>query len=978
MSGNEESALVLTIQTVLSGKGQDTLGNRNALALAEQLLAFASATVTIANSAVRVEGYDADGDRLISYELEGAAGSWRQGRFVDHRTGTVHVLRVPIRKVAPASWVLPQENAQELRIYLNNGTQLRASIPLDLRLSMPEARTFWGDLFWLQPESDDAVYWEQLASFGLPQQVRLEAAETGATLVEIAITEAKRGAPGVFDVEGYRVVGLTPLRGEVANEVPELGVGTYAIGAGSGEHIGWIIAPSIIKEVQQLANEIAKACGEFDQHDSQGGLIIDWYDRAAKKLGTGKLNAFTRVRELLKSAIALHILPSTINKGEIPPEMDDMYGQWLKNIFADKKVAANQRLCTFLNGLEQPPPEFGGTQPTAADHKKYRQKILLELVDDVLQKRFASPVIDRPKPYNYSCWAFDFDARGFKMKLQPGSNVLKALTVTAQGLRLDVTIERVTVDFEYETQPSGSAGNVALCVFTFGAANIVEIQFGDATVVAKDVLLSLDLVPTQAGKQIKLEAKLGSSSHANLTHNFHGSNIFTLGMTEVLSAISSLADAFEGDLLDEVGESVEDFVADLDLSFPDLFNFQDAPAPLLDTAVVASNPGKAQLIGARLTLPADRAPSPLPTLALPTCTGDFAITLATDYLNGVAAYRLSYFKKKAKALHFDWQQHLSGESLPDVTLPEGYKPPVEGGKYPTDYEHTNEEWTVGTPVLNLATLSALPGLSEAIGTIHIPITYRLTRTHHAWGGVVHAPDVAPEWWWMGLKGPIGPGPMEPGGPIIDLDRIMTARYGMYRQADGQIISPGPPGLTEGTAPRINPSPGWHAVDVGGIIVEWYPYAVATDEHINVQLEATLPAHLNMAEQLSFLPKLDLTYGTLQVTLKKASYSGSFPGLQNQAGLFPQIVQNYLQPFAALHPFEKTFQHPPPLTGFLGVNLLWLLCNEVYESFTTNETPVKLVFTVDTMLNVADSQKLNIERDGERLKVTFRFLEQLAG
>jgi hypothetical protein len=384
--------------------------------------------------------------------------------------------------------------------------------------------------------------------------------------------------------------------------------------------------------------------------------------------------------------------------------------------------------------------------------------------------------------------------------------------------------------------------------------------------------------------------------------------------------------------------------------------------------VVIPNPGKAQLIGACLTLPGDRAPAPLPALTMPTCDGDFSITLATDYLNGVGAYRLASFKKTAKALHFDWKQFLSGESLPDVTLPGGYNPPPKDGKYPCDYEANKEEWTIGAPVFKPATLAALPGLSDAIGTIHIPITYRLTRTHYAWGGIVRSPDVAPEWWWMGLKGPLGPGPVSRGDLLIDLDNILTARYGMYRQADGQIISQAPPHLMKGTAPHINPSPGWHAVDFGGVIVEWYPYAVSTDEHINVQLEAMLPAHLNLIPlDYSFLPALDLTYGTLQVTPKKAIYSASFPGLQNQVGLFAQLVQTYLQPFVALHAFQETFDHP-------YVNAWWL-CGD-YDSFGPNETPVTLIFTVDTMKNEADWQKLNIERDGDRLKVTFRFLENL--
>ena len=284
-------------------------------------------------------------------------------------------------------------------------------------------------------------------------------------------------------------------------------------------------------------------------------------------------------------------------------------------------------------------------------------------------------------------------------------------------------------------------------------------------------------------------------------------------------------------------------------------------------------------------------------------------------------------------------------------------------------------------VLGPGSMPALPGRTDAIGTISIPITYRLTLTHYTWYGTVRPPQVAPEWWWMGLKGPpewwrwmdlkgpIGPGPLDSGGPVIDLDHIMTARYGMYRQADGQIISAAPPGLTDGAAPQINPSPRWHAVDVGGVIVEWFPSAVATDEHINVQLEATLPAHLNLTQSLSFLPTLDLTYGTLQVTLSKASYSTSFPDLQSKPDLFPKLVQPYLQPFANLHTFQETFYHP--YANF------WLLCNDAYLPWAPNETPVLLVFTVDTMLSASDSQKLHIERDGARLKVTFRFLEGLA-
>lgn len=987
MLTDKESSVVLTLHTALTDTGQSILGNREALTLTDQLLAFASATVTICDSAVRVESYDAAGERLISYELEEAVGAWRHGRYVEHKAGVVSALRVPAHKVAPASWLLPQEEAQELCFYLGNGTLLRGGIPLDFRVNMPEVRTFWSDLFWLQPEDNSADYWERLANFGLPQQVSLEDLTTGAVLVEIVITAVARRAPGVLDLEGCRVADPASLRGVVANEPPAPGAKTQAFETGSGEHIGWIITPGIIEEIQQQINEIGKACGEFDQHDiKEGGLIIDWYDRASNELGANQLNAFTRVREVLKSVIAMYILPSEVNKGEIPPEMKDDYGQWLKNIFADKKVPANQRWCTFLNGLKQSPPEFYGKQPTDKDHHDHREKILHKLVYDTLQQRYAKPINDRPEPYSYSCWAFDFDARNFKVKLRPGSQLIKALDVTAKGLRLEIAIDRITADFEYETQPSGSAGNVALCLLTFGGTNIAEIQFGDATIVAEDVLLSLDLIPTQVDKQIKLEAKLGDNSHAKLIHHFRGSNIFTLGMAEVLSLIFSLMNKYEEDLLDDLAGYVEDFIADLDLSFPALFNFEDAPAPVLETAVVVSNPGKAQLMGAQLRLPADRAPTPLPALTMPACKGDFAITLANDYLNGVLAHRLFRFKQTAKVPYFDWKQYVKGASLPDVALPKSYKPPAEGGKYPTDYEADAEEWTFGTPIFKPAPLAALPDKGDAIGTIQIPITYRLTRTHYAWGGAVRVPVVAPDWWRKGLKEPLGPEPVSRGDLLIDLDNIMTARYGSYRQADGQVVSLAPAGLAKGVEPNINPSPGWHAVDVGGVIIEWFPYAVATDEHINVQMEATLPAHLNLAElSPSFLPALDLTYGALQIALKKASYSASFPGLENQPELFLLLAESYLQPFAALHTFQKNFQHS-------YWNLAWLLCGSsyspflpqkvnptgIYLPFVLKETPVNLLFTVNTMLDEADPTKLHIEQDGTRLKVTFRFLEQFAG
>ena len=404
-------------------------------------------------------------------------------------------------------------------------------------------------------------------------------------------------------------------------------------------------------------------------------------------------------------------------------------------MFANPAIAPDQRWCAFLSGLKKPAPEFGGPLPTPAQHHDYRQAILQEIVNDVLEKRYAAPAVPKLLPYHWGCWALDFNAHSFRMKLRPGNAVIKGFTITGEGLRLELALDQVTVDCEYSTTPSDSDGNVALCILSFGAANIVELQWGDGTVVARDVCLPLEFVPKRDGGQIKLEAKLGQTFHADLDYFFSTNNMWALGPSLLVSLCLTLSDAFEGTLLEFAAGEVKKFIDPLGLTFPALFHFEDAPPPELDEAVMATNPGVAQLLGARVFLPEERAPVPLPPLVAPASTADFAITLAIDYLNGVLAHRLSQFNEAVPPIVFDWKKYLSGADLPPVKPPEGYEP-FNKLAYPGDYEETSEEWAIGSPVFSPGKAVGRPGVKDAIGSVtdsrHIPVDaypFRLGRGH---------------------------------------------------------------------------------------------------------------------------------------------------------------------------------------------------------------------------------------------------------
>ncbi|MEW6745323.1 MAG: hypothetical protein AB1486_21435 [Planctomycetota bacterium] len=978
-----EGALLLSLQTTLTPAARDLLRDPSVLQNLNQLLSFQSARISITDQETRVESFTRTGEGVYTISLRNnfapsdrparVGDGRRTGILLDHSRKTSRPLHVPQPRTAVPAWILAGSEPSERALCLANGCVLRAEGGGTLKLRPQEARALWGEVLWIQEPGDRAApFWAELAQWGVPDRIRLVSAASEVELVRLDITEARRGAPlRPLDLGAYPrdEAASRPLEGIVTTS-PDVGGGTgpgssilYSGSVAAGEHIGWLISPKLTSELQQLLNTVAGSISKFDQIDSSdGSLIIDWYKKAEQALGTGSKNAFTVTREFLKTLIAMHVIPNELEQGQIPSELKTPFGQWLQSIINDKKVSASQRWSTFLQALKKESGEFGGKAPTPQEHEQYRNQVLLELVDKVLMNRYAVFKVPKPKPYTYSCWAFEFTAYNFKMKLVPAFQAFKSFKVTQTGMRLDLAIDRVEVELEYEVEPSGSTENVALCIFTFGAANLVEIDYGDGDVTVKQIVLSLDITPKVVGNHIEFEVALGDASHATAEYALYGSNIFTFGKMEIISTIMTFANAFEDDLLDAVGDELDGVVNDVLPAFPAVFHFDDTPSTVMKSGVVAGNPDKALLVGATVDLPADRVPVPPPALATPSCAGDFAITLATDYLNGVLAWRLGQFAKKAGKPSIDWAKEGGVEGLPEVQLPSGYQPPGASSKFPKDFQDIDEVWEVTNPRLELAKLATPPGTDDAVGTIRMTVSYRLSKTEYAWRGSVRLPDYEVKPWWMDRWGP-SPWSWK-GGWYIDLDQYLTLRYGVYRQADGLVVSKAVPFLGL-EPPKINPSQGEHTVDVGGILVTWSPFPVATDEHVNVDVEFTADAHITLTQGLTFLPELDLSYANAKAKTTRLNLSAHMSGLKGKEAFFEKLCGDFYKGLFDNHTFSKKFDYP--------YANIYLIGGKSYSPYLPGEKAVLIVYDIVDMTTPSDSKKLWIERDGEKLRVNFAFL-----
>jgi len=698
--------LHLRVETELHSKGHEFLGAKEVLRDYEQFMSIGHAEVAIKPMETYINTFHEE-EPIHSISLIGVALNQREVLFLDHSKKAYRVFRVPDPLPGIEILAVNSQENESMKLFLGNGCVLTAIGKHRTKIVDYEARGFWHYILWVVgSDKQEEALWEELAGFGIPERIVMTSLEDDDPIVEMHIHEAHHTDHfRPFEVDEHYVDEKLnePLIVELAGEglvehnrdwesLPDLGDFTTLLSGGVGitEHIGWLISPFIVAELKKIINDIAGVSGTFDKWDSVlGKLVIDWYARAKKKLGDSTTNSLTIIREVLKSVTAMSILPDEIKDGKVPPEITGDNKKKIQQIIQDKNIKPADRFCAMLKKIEAPPGSTGTLfAPNEDDHDKLRKKVILDMVYEIFEKRYGTLNISKPNQINGSNWAVNYEFRPTKMKITPGKKPFKDFAVTQKGLRLDLQLDQVYIDLEYDISPNGSAGNTALCFFTFGAANLVEIQFGSGSVTAKGLFLSFDLIPKVKGKQIEFEINLSNRSHLDLKYSLSGSNIFTLGVAELASMIATAANAFEDDIFEAIGDELKDIGKDFTAAFPRLFNFVDSPDISFKQGVIDSIPNKTLLLGARINLPKGTLPAPIETSGPPACKGDYAITLSTDYLNGVLNYRLNGYQKKAKSLKFNWKKYLSGKDLPSVKPPSGYK---DNPNFPQDFQESQEE-----------------------------------------------------------------------------------------------------------------------------------------------------------------------------------------------------------------------------------------------------------------------------------------------
>ncbi|MEW6746714.1 MAG: hypothetical protein AB1486_28570 [Planctomycetota bacterium] len=926
---------------------------------AEGFVACSKRAFTLHPDETIVEAFDEAGALASTYTLRDDSERGRFATFSDHAGGTVHTFPVPERWPGVVATIEPNDNTEMLLIALENGCILRAEGRIASVPSRLIARRFWHDIVWMEDGAQDGLLTD-LAGFGVPRRLSLE--DRSGTLlsrIEIVASAPAFERSSRTDGEIADLGSVKRLEGTIVPDARGPLTLFSSQAPAPGSHVEWTITAGLAGTLRKALSELLAAGGEFSTIDpADGSLRIDWMPRAEKWLGNKNVNTYTKTRELLKSMVALHLLPRELAEGKTPAELDAALRSHLDNILRDPAVPPQDRLCAFLAGLSPQTKEFSGKSPTPEETKAYRNRILLDLVNAIVLSRFGVLKIPKLPDFEYSCFAFDFKARDLEPRVYFGEKGLQAFEATDRGLRIDAGFERLEVDLDYTLTPSTSAANIALCLFTGGLLNLLELDAGPGMVTAKNVKLSFDLVPrTDPDGMIRWNIVPSDRSHATLEYAFYGVNIVTYLKMPIISTVMTLANAFEGKFLDAIGGKVATLVPELLPPFPEVFHFDDAPLLTSRAVHTRSSAGSALGLSAVFNL-TSTTPSPPPRGEFTGLekSSDFSIALDRSFLETVVIDRFERELANRPPPSLGWEAYARGP-LPEVTLPAGYQRPGLATPFPADFEQVHESWEVSPPQLDLAQLTSPLSEGDPVGTVRISVRYRLEKARHAWQGHVREPDIrVPPWRIVDPSGRTG----DPVARIADDPPLGT--IGRIEPADRVQ----PRSLELGIPLLLLPHdsmPQSYSTETDGVVIDWSTYVVAADEHVSAVVGVDIPVHIEMRESVSFLPVLDLSYSSPQVTVLHFKASDSFDRLAEDPGVILKLVSDLIMPFSKQHPLQKTYN-----LSFLNV---YPMCQQAYLAYRPEDPVVTVAFSLFSMLTM--TSRVMIETTKHSLVVGFDFL-----
>lgn len=371
-----------------------------------------------------------------------------------------------------------------------------------------------------------------------------------------------------------------------------------------GQDAAWAARQAVLDTAASAINSLGSL---FDRFRGRDVVSIDWQEDISGHLDSleGDGPERTRALQLLNLFFRIYRRESIVSDADHPLGITAAERQAFDQALGDHRTGVLRNdTCGLLN-LDDDACRvaifydtiwaLSGRSQSRIDNLAIAQWDQLEQKIDLRRQRVGGE----------NCW-FQFQAWDFDIEIiLDGEEIVEGLQFNDDGkIHLVLAVKEIYADFQWSSGPNPDGACSMLCaLFSFGLCALLTINYSPwSHLVVEDARIFVEFEPNLRRGRIRWDRGIDRRRSEFDVDMFllgvnPAQNIFDLGA----SVLGSWFQAFNGDLLDRVEETIEDV---LDLPFfnwPETWHTENGPDIRADAALLSENRGsfEASLIQTR-------------------------------------------------------------------------------------------------------------------------------------------------------------------------------------------------------------------------------------------------------------------------------------------------------------------------------------------------------------------------------------------